>query len=76
MTEDEMDERTREALRGYRVPPAPPLDEMWDAIEERHFGAPGMRAAVMQGGFAIRINSVGFACPSRWGNVRASSSSS
>ena len=40
MTEDEMDERTREALRGYRVPPAPPLDEMWDAIEERHFGAP------------------------------------
>ena len=40
MTEDEMDERTREALRGYRVPPEPPLDEMWDAIEERHFGAP------------------------------------
>lgn len=40
MTEDEMDERTREALRGYRVPPAPPLDQMWDAIEERHFGAP------------------------------------
>jgi hypothetical protein len=40
MTEDEMDERTREALRGYRVPPEPPLDEMWDAIEARHFGAP------------------------------------
>jgi len=38
MTEDEMDERTREALRGYRVPPEPPLDEMWDAIETRHFG--------------------------------------
>ena len=38
MTEDEMDERTREALRGYRVAPEPPLDEMWDAIEERHFG--------------------------------------
>src|SRR5688572_28576624 len=40
MTDDELDERTREALRGYRVPPAPPLDEMWDAIEERHFGSP------------------------------------
>lgn len=40
MTEDELDERTREALRGYRVPPEPPLDEMWLAIEERHFGAP------------------------------------
>ena len=40
MTEDDMDERTREALRGYRVPPAAPLDEMWEAIEQRHFGAP------------------------------------
>lgn len=40
MTEDELDERTREALRGYRVPPEPPLDEMWEQIEERHFGAP------------------------------------
>jgi hypothetical protein len=40
MTEDEMDERAREALRGYRVPPEAPLDAMWDAIEARHFGAP------------------------------------
>ena len=40
MKEDELDERTREALRGYRVPPAPPLDAMWERIEERHFGAP------------------------------------
>jgi hypothetical protein len=40
MSEDEMDDQTREALRGYRVPPAPPLDEMWEAIESRHFGAP------------------------------------
>ena len=40
MMDDELDERTREALRGYRVPPAAPLEEMWDAIEERHFGAP------------------------------------
>jgi hypothetical protein len=40
MTEDELDERTREALRGYRVPPEPPLDDMWQQIEERHFGAP------------------------------------
>ena len=40
MTEDELDERTREALRGYRVPQTAPLDDMWDAIEQRHFGTP------------------------------------
>ena len=40
MNEDALDERTREALRGYRVPPSPPLDAMWQQIEERHFGAP------------------------------------
>jgi len=40
MKDDEVDERTREALRGYRVPPEPPLDTMWESIEERHFGAP------------------------------------
>ena len=38
--DDDMDERTREALRGYRVPPEPPLGAMWEAIEARHFGAP------------------------------------
>jgi hypothetical protein len=40
MIDDELDERTREALRGYRVPPPPPLEQMWDTIEERHFGSP------------------------------------
>ena len=40
MTDDELDDRTREALRGYRLPPEAPLDEMWEQIEERHFGAP------------------------------------
>ena len=40
MTDEDMDERTREALRGYRVPPPPPLDEMWESIEARHFGTP------------------------------------
>lgn len=40
MTDDEMDEQTREVLRGYHVPPAAPLDAMWEAIESRHFGAP------------------------------------
>jgi hypothetical protein len=38
--DDEMDERTREALRDYRVPPEPPIDAMWEAIEARHFGPP------------------------------------
>ena len=40
MKEDELDEQTREALRGYRVPPVAPLDAMWERIEDRHFGAP------------------------------------
>ena len=40
MSDEEMDERTREALRGYRVPPPPPLDAMWESIESRHFGTP------------------------------------
>ena len=40
MMDDEMDERTREALRGYRVPPPAPLDENGDAIEQRHYGTP------------------------------------
>ena len=40
MSDEEMDERTREALRGYRVPPPAPLDEMWESIEARHFGTP------------------------------------
>lgn len=47
MTDDDMDERTREALRGYRVPPEPPLDAMWETIEERHFGA---RVVAIAGG--------------------------
>ena len=68
MTDDELDERTREALRGYRVPPAPPLDEMWQQIEERHFGAPVVslvdRAQSRGGGARRRW----FAAPS-WGVV-------
>ena len=70
MTEDELDERTREALRGYRVPPAPPLDEMWQQIEERHFGVPVVSLvdrAQSRGGNARRR---WFAAPS-WGIVVA-----
>ena len=70
MTEDELDERTREALRGYRVPPEPPLDEMWQQIEERHFGAPVVSLvdrAQSRGG-AVRRR--WFAAPS-WGIVVA-----
>lgn len=35
---DELDDTTRAALRAYRTPPAPPLDEMWRAIEAESFG--------------------------------------
>ena len=41
---DELDDTTRAALRAYRTPPPPPLDEMWRAIEARHFGAARMPA--------------------------------
>jgi hypothetical protein len=58
MMDDELDERTREALRGYRVPPEPRLDEMWEAIEQRHFGAPVVA-------LANRAKSHGRA-PGRW----------
>jgi hypothetical protein len=35
---DELDETTRAALRAYRTPPEPPLEEMWRTIEARAFG--------------------------------------
>jgi len=70
MTEDELDERTREALRGYRVPPAPPLDEMWLAIEERHFGAPVVSLVDRAQSRGITARRRWFAAPS-WGVVVA-----
>ena len=37
---DELDDTIRTALRDYRTPPEPPLEEMWRAIEARRFGQP------------------------------------
>lgn len=34
---DELDPTTRQALKGYRVPPPAPFEQMWDAIEHTHF---------------------------------------
>jgi hypothetical protein len=36
---DELDDTIRAALRAYRSPPEPPLEEMWRTIEARQFGA-------------------------------------
>jgi hypothetical protein len=36
---DELDDTLKAALRAYRTPPPPPLDEMWEAIQVRRFGA-------------------------------------
>lgn len=36
--QDELDEELRAALRAYRIPPEPPLEDMWQAIESRQFG--------------------------------------
>ena len=35
---DEIDDTTRAALRAYRSPPEPPLEEMWRGIEARRSG--------------------------------------
>jgi hypothetical protein len=39
MRDDRFDELMDDAVRTYRVPPAPPLDAMWTHIEHEHFGA-------------------------------------
>lgn len=41
--QDELDEELRAALRAYRMPPEPPLDDMWRAIEARQFSRPERR---------------------------------
>lgn len=35
---DELDDTLRTALRAYRTPPEPPLEEMWRAIEAQRMG--------------------------------------
>jgi hypothetical protein len=43
MDDSRLDELMREAAPGFREPPPPPLEAMWDAIEREHFGAPARR---------------------------------
>ena len=43
MDEDRFDEVIRDLPRSFNAPPAPPLDEMWSAIEDAHFNAPQAR---------------------------------
>ena len=60
------DERLEAVLRGiaphYRVPPAPPLDAMWERIEAEQFARPALR--VVRGGAGRRLLS-------RWGGPLA-----
>lgn len=39
MTDERFDELMRDVARDYRVPPAPPLDAMWQQIEQAHWSA-------------------------------------
>ncbi len=39
MSNEELEPRLQEALRAYNSPPPPPLERMWQAIEQTHFGA-------------------------------------
>ena len=40
MDDDRFEDVLRNLPRSYNEPPAPPLDEMWSAIEHAHFDAP------------------------------------
>jgi hypothetical protein len=44
MEEDRFDEVVRGLPRSFKVPPEPPLDEMWSVIEDAHFNAAPMAA--------------------------------
>jgi hypothetical protein len=43
MPDEKLDRLLSEAARDWRVPPAPPLDEMWARVEAAHFDAPRAR---------------------------------
>jgi len=44
MEEDRFDEVVRALPHSFKVPPEPPLDEMWAVIEDAHFNAAPMAA--------------------------------
>lgn len=44
MDENRFDEIVTELPRSFNNPPPPPLDEMWDVIEDAHFNAPAATA--------------------------------
>jgi hypothetical protein len=52
MDEDRFNHVVRELPRSFKVPPEPPLDEMWAVIEDAHFNAPPVRA---RGGVTSRL---------------------
>ena len=43
MPDEKLDRLLAEAARDWRVPPAPPLDDMWARVEAAHFDAPRAR---------------------------------
>src|SRR5688500_16661792 len=47
MSDDELDERIREAARAYNAPPETPREELWARVQagRRGAGQPGSRAA-------------------------------
>ena len=52
MEEDRFDEVVRGLPHSFKVPPEPPLDEMWAVIEDAHFNAAPMPA---RRGFTSRL---------------------
>src|SRR2546423_11738188 len=40
MDENRFDEVVHDLPQGFNTPPEPPLDEMWDVIEDAHFNSP------------------------------------
>ena len=52
INDEQLDALLKEAARSYRVPPAAPLDEMWERVEVAHFPAGDARGTPQRGWFA------------------------
>ena len=55
MNDERLDELLDDAKRTWRVPPAPPVDDIWMRVERDAFVAPARRGVPRWGGYAAAI---------------------
>lgn len=55
MKDDRLDELLDDAKRTWRVPPAPPVDDIWMRVEAEAFNAPARRAVPRWGGYGAAV---------------------